>query len=125
MLDGKQIKDASIPVAKLVGYAAPAAPSTANKDMTASVTSADNQEACATTVAATPALDGNIQVFVNGYRERLGDGVKTKSCYFSGDSGTTARAIAAVATGDKLYWVGSVAGYQLAVTDKLDFDYLV
>ena len=62
-------------------------------------------------------------VFVNGLAVRVGDGVKTKDCYFSADDGATARAIAAIATGDKLFWVGSVAGYQLATTDLIDFDY--
>ncbi len=104
--------------------AAEGAPTVSNKDMAAEVTVADFDEACATGIAATPVRDSYVQVFVNGVKESLGSGVKTKSCYFSGDGGTTARTIAAITAGDKLYWVGSVAGYQLAVTDKIDLDYV-
>lgn len=96
-----------------------------NKDMTAAVTAADYDDACATTVATTPSGDGYVQVFVNGVKYPVGDGVRTKACYFSADGGTTARAISAIAAGDTLYWVGSVAGFELAATDRIDFDYSV
>lgn len=122
-LDGKQVKAGSIPNNRLVTPVV--TPSAANKDMTASVTAADFDEACATAIAATPGNDGYAEVMVNGMKETLGDGVKTKSCYFSSDAGVTARLIANITTGDKLYWVGTVAGYQLAVTDKIDFLYSV
>jgi hypothetical protein len=92
-----------------------------NKNMTANVTVADFDEACSVTIVAMPKRDGYVEARVNGLGEAVGDGVKTLSCYFSGDGGSTARAIAAIAAGDKLYWVGSVAGYQLATTDKIDF----
>ena len=57
-------------------------------------------------------------------QEHLGDGVKTTSCYFSGDSGANARAIADIAAGDELYWNGSIAGYELDASMKLDFNYI-
>jgi hypothetical protein len=100
-------------------------PTTSNKAMTASVTSSDFDEACATAIASTPAQSSFVAVLVNGILAELGNGVKTKDCYFSGNSGTTARAHNAVVSGDKLYWVGSVAGYQLATTDRIDFVYVV
>jgi len=105
--------------------AAAAFPTIPNKAMTASVTAADFAEACATTIAATPASDGYVQVFVNGLHTEVGNGVKTKDCYFSGDGGTTARSISAITAGDKLYWVGTVVGYELDATDRIDFDYTV
>lgn len=109
-----------------IGSGTPAAfPTQDNKDMTASVTTADFQLACATTVTATPANDGYVNVYVNGLRVAVGDGVRTKDCYFSADAGATARAISAIAAGDELYWVQSVAGYNLAASDKIDFDYTV
>ena len=120
-LDGKQIKNGSIPNSKLQNPAAFAV--TQNKDMVASATVADFDEACSTAIAATPASNSYVRVSVNGLAETLGDGVKTKSCYFSGDGGLTARSIADIASGDKLYWVGSVAGYELAATDRIDFEY--
>ncbi len=101
------------------------APTALNKNMTASVTTADGQAATATTVATTPAGDGYVEVSVNGIMVTLGDGVKTRDAYFSADGGTTARAISAIAAGDTLYWNGSIAGFELAATDKIDFLYNV
>ncbi len=103
--------------------AATTVPSRQNKVMPAEVTTSDGDLACDTGIAATPVGDGYIEVFVNGLHVDLGDGVKTKSCYFSGDAGTTARAIADVVSGDELYWNGSIAGYQLDAQDKISFDY--
>lgn len=93
-----------------------------NKNMTALVTVSDNDPACATAIAATPV--GYTRVFVNGVALDPGDGVKVSvPCYFSGDGGTTPRAIANIVMGDVLYWNGSVAGYQLDTSDRIDFDF--
>jgi hypothetical protein len=104
-------------------------PSKRNKGMAAETTTSDFDEACATGISATPSPSNNtngayVAVRVNGIGYTVGDGVKTKDCYFSGNGGTTARAFGAIASGDKLYWVGSVAGFQLAAgTDIIDFLY--
>lgn len=99
-------------------------PTTANKDMTASVTAADFDLACATALTTTPAPTGGyVAVLVNGAAQSVGDGVRTKSCYFSADGGATARTFAAIVAGDLLYWVGTVAGFQLAASDRIDFWY--
>jgi hypothetical protein len=98
-------------------------PSVSNKFMVASVTTANGDAACATGIAATPSSGSFVKVTVNGDEPEIGDGVKTKDCYFSGDSGATARAFNAVVTADKLYWNGSISGYQLAATDKISFEY--
>lgn len=100
-------------------------PTSSNKGMAASVTTTDGSVACATTIVTTPTGGGYVSVLVNGIQQTLGDAVKTKDCYFSVDGGTTARAIAAIVAGDTLYWNGSVASYQLAATDVIDFDYNV
>jgi len=55
---------------------------------------------------------------VNGIEETSGDGVKTKSAYFSVDGGTTARAISAIVSGDTLFWNGVIAGYELSGSDS-------
>lgn len=94
-----------------------------NKDITASVTTGDGDQAFAGSISATP--EGYVIVSVNGNSQQLGNGVKTKDCYFSGDSGTTARSFGAIVSGDTLHWNGSVAGFQLAATDKIDLDYVV
>jgi hypothetical protein len=99
-------------------------PSAGNKNMTASVTTTDDDQATATTVAATPGGGSYIKVEVNGVHILLGDGVKAGvEGFFSNDGGTTPRSIVNVASGDTFHWVGSVAGYQLAATDRIDFFY--
>lgn len=97
-------------------------PSANNKDMAALTTVADFDDACATGITATPF--GYVGVSVNGVWYDVGNGVRTKDCYFSGDGGTTARAFGAIVAADLLYWVGSVAGFQLAAgTDTISFFY--
>ena len=96
----------------------------ANKGMSASVTTADGQQACATGLASAPALASYAQALINGVQYTVGNGVKSKDSYFSGDSGTTARATNALQSGDKLFWNGSIAGFQLASDDTVDFNFL-
>jgi hypothetical protein len=96
---------------------------TANINMVASVTVADKDLACATALVARPAT-GVPFVFVNGAMQHLGD--LTADCYFSADGGVTARTLGTagnIAANDRLYWNGSIAGYQLAATDKITLDY--
>lgn len=103
-----------------------AVPTQSNKGMAALLTTNDNDLACNTGVTTTPSSASYIAVEINGVNILLGNGAKTNcDAYFSGDTGTTARALNAVASGDKLYWVGSYAGYQLATTDIVDFFYVV
>ena len=57
-------------------------------------------------------------MFVNGIMAAVGDGSKLLDCYFSGDSGATARAFSAIASGDVLYWNGASV-YALDNTDRI------
>ena len=99
-------------------------PATEDKQLAALVTTADGNAAIASGITARPALGGYVGARVNGVAVSVGNGSKTGvDCYFSGDSGTTARAFTALAQGDVLYWQGSVAGYQLATTDRISLDY--
>jgi hypothetical protein len=124
--DELQIKVANTSVATSAAGLKAAVPSSSNKVMTASVTAADNAEACSTGISSTPSGDGYVEVNVNGVQVQVGDGTKVAvESYFSGDAGVTARAIAAIVATDKLYWNGTVAGYELATTDKIDFNYNV
>jgi hypothetical protein len=102
-----------------------AVPSSANKNMTASVTASDGDQATVTTIAATPAGDGHVVVKVNGLSVLVGDGVTTGVCCYFDDGAAGARAIADIVSGDNLRWVGSVAGYELDANDRIDFDYNV
>ena len=75
------------------------------------------------TITYTPFDDGAVIIKVNGLQVNLGDGAKNEACYFSADGGTTAKASSAIAAGDTLYWMGSMANYQLEADDELDFVY--
>lgn len=96
---------------------------TENKRMPALATVSDYDLACSQAIAATPAGDGYVRVLVNGGGVQLGDGTRAAACYFSGDGGLTARAIGSIEALDTLHWVGSIATYQLAPTDVIEFDY--
>ena len=88
----------------------------------ASVTSADG-DSTGMTITYTPFGDGAITATINGFQAAVGDGAKDQEFYFSGDGGTTARAIADIAAGDTLYYMGSVAGYELEADDELTLLY--
>jgi len=96
-----------------------------NKNMTALVTSSDNDQGTATALVATPGGDSYVRAYVNGVAVQVGDGTKVGvESYFSGDAGATARSISAIASGDTWHWNGSVSGFQLDTSDKIDFDYV-
>lgn len=91
-------------------------------NQTASVTSNDGDSTGAT-ITYTPFSDGSVIVKVNGLQVNIGDGAKDQACYFSGDGGTTARSVADIAANDTLYWMGSVANYELEADDEIDIVY--
>lgn len=124
-VDDVVVGTTAVPMIDLGKRTPVAFPTTANKDMAALTTASDGQSACATALTFTPASGSYIRIIVSkGYNPSLGDGVKTKDCYFSGDSGATAKTFANVVAGDLLYWNGSIAGAQLAAgVDTLDYDY--
>ena len=87
-----------------------------------SATTAD-EDTTGITITYTPFNDSEVKVTVNGLQVDLGDGAKDEACYFSADGGTTARAIADITANDTLYWMGSVAGYELEADDEIDLRY--
>lgn len=106
--------------------------STLNKGMAVGAPVVGDQAPTGLTMAATPANNGAatnkgyVQVFVNGGRQRLGSTTGAPAdCYFSADGGVTARPLDQVVAGDQLIWNQSVAGFALATSDRLDFDYSV
>lgn len=112
-----EIADGSVAAGDL-GSQVAVKPDASNTDMIALVTTADGDLATNTTIAA--AFKGALRIDVNGISYPLGNGSKTSSsAYISGDNGVTARSFNAVAIGDKIFWVGSVAGFQLAASDLL------
>lgn len=82
-----------------------------------------NGDSTGITITFTPFLDSIVTVKINGVEVNLGDGVKTQACYFSVDSGVTARTIANITAGDTLYWNGSYAGFELDSSDDVDISY--
>lgn len=121
-IDGKQIKAGSIPNAALTTPAG--APTKSDKAKTPNVTAGNNADS-GLTITTTPSGGSMVEVTVNGVAQTLGDGVKTKDCYFTGDNGATARAINAIVATDKLFWNGTIAGFDLSATDSIDFYYNV
>lgn len=98
------------------------APTTLDKSFIPLATSGDGA-ATDIAISATPAHDSYVTVHVNGVGYEVGDGVKTKECYFSGDSGTTARNIADIIAGDFLYWNGVIAQFELDTDFEVDLYY--
>ena len=91
-----------------------------NRNMVASTTINDGDLACNTAILDMPFPDSDITVFVNGVEVNV-----DTSCYFANPLfPTVPKLIGTAESGDKLYWNGSVAGFQLQVTDKVTFLYL-
>lgn len=98
--------------------------STSNLNMVANVTNNINTLACDTVIIDVPLIHSYVRVFINGVEVNSGGNVYPFDCYFSGDDGLSVRLRGDERTGDKLYWNGSVAGYELDSTDLIDFVYL-
>jgi hypothetical protein len=94
----------------------------ANFDMSSTTTTEDGQLACDIPLLSAP--KSLVRVIINGLEIQVGVG---KECYFSGDNGVTARENGEETIGDYLYWNGSIAGYELSVSDddEIDFVYLI
>lgn len=99
--------------------------SPANKNMVSLATLLDGDKATNSTVALAPVFGGTVDVFINGAKVSVGDGVKTEDCYFSTDGGTTALLLSSIVVGATLHWVQSVAGYNLDTLEQIDFIYVV
>jgi len=103
---------------------------TLNFQMAANTTTADGDLATNTAVIQTP--KSRVRVYLNAGGQvyaGIPDGLNI-GCYFTSatDNGDITKARANdgdVQKGDKLYWIGSVSGYQLDVTDRIDLEYLV
>ena len=95
----------------------------ATREQGAPNTTTADGDATGLSIVNTPFGDSDVTVTVNGLGVDLGNGVKDEACYFSGDAGTTARAIADITAGDTLHWMGSIAGYELDGTDEIDIKY--
>lgn len=103
-------------------------PTKLDQDLVPAPTSGDDSDT-GITLSLPPtgrALDVYVMVFVNGIKHTVGDGVKTKSCFFSesGSAPHTAKPLADLTLGDKLIWNGVVAGQELVNDDVIDIYYV-
>jgi hypothetical protein len=103
---------------------------TMNRNMMCSDVTADYQLATTTPILQSPT--SRVEAIINGNSHiscGIPDGIYI-GCYFTStlDNGNPAKARANdgdVQLGDQLYWIGSIAGFNLTSTDYLDFDYLI
>jgi hypothetical protein len=79
--------------------------------------------ACNTGITAIPAT--RVRVFLNSIEINVGNGTTSADCYFSSDSGVTAKVWDNITLGDYLYWNGGYAPFQLEATDGFTFEYLI
>lgn len=112
--------EGSIAIKGAAGLAAPIMRPQAGLAVASAISTDDTDTGLS--LSATPTAGGFVQVLINGIMIELGNGVKNKDGYFSGDDGSTARAHSALASGDKFFWNGSSV-FTLDTTDRVDFLY--
>jgi len=110
-------------------------PTIDNKNMTCSSTSADGDEALVTPIIYTPSEGSYVEVLLNGVQIKVENDATVGSavaspCYFSDDGGSAhsirvVRLIKDIKAGDKLYWIGTIAEYELDTDDVMDFNYVI
>lgn len=72
------------------------------------------------TLSYTPNNYSRIEVYVNGQKQRLGNGVTSSvDCYFD----VTGKQLINLSSGDELYWNGLYAGYDLSTSDSIEIVY--
>ncbi len=82
---------------------------------------AGNDQFSGATISTHPL--GYVIVLINGIFYRVEGNKSGGECYFTGDNGTTARALNNVQAGDKLYWLATNAGFSLDTSDVIDLVY--
>jgi hypothetical protein len=98
-----------------------------NKDMPCLFTFNDGDLACATGLTHDPRPDSAITITVNGveigpigFNSKVGAAV-----YFSNTNGLTASSREDLMVGTRVYWQGSIAGWQLETADVMSIFYTV
>ena len=71
-----------------------------------------------------PIKNSQLIIVVNGVISTLGNGVKTRDCFFSRDAGVHAIPFNDIEAGDELYWNGDVTGFELDFFDNICMHYL-
>jgi len=92
---------------------------------------ADFGLATSSTISHTPVNGCYVAVFFNGQELEVGNGVRTKAFYFSGDGGANARGFSTshpngqVQAGDSLYFNPSIAEFTLSAGQRISLMYMV
>jgi hypothetical protein len=93
------------------------------------LTTTGNEASTGISLQNVPAQNTRIDVFVNGEKVKVGNGIKTLDCYFSRDNGVTALMFNQLQFGDILYWNGLISHIgDLVNTDddvSINFSYRV
>lgn len=88
--------------------------------LVAGTTSTGDNYATGITLSFTPNDYSRIEVYVNGQRQRLGDGVISNvDCYFD----ASGKSLIDLISSDELYWNGIFSGYDLSPTDSVEIVY--
>lgn len=95
-----------------------------NKTMVAYVSTVTGEQ-LADPIISLPFNDSYVQVFINGIKCNIGDGVDTSEVYFADPSDlSTPKLIQDIAIGDVLVR-GDLLGFDTDNTDTVDYDYLI
>lgn len=76
-----------------------------------------NNQFAGVSLIKTPLNHSSVKVFVNGQVLLLGD--INDDCYFSSDSGVTAKTYSTLESGDELYFNGDLVGWNLSTEDRI------
>ena len=88
--------------------------------LVAGTTSTGDNYATGITLSFTPNDYSRIEVYVNGQKQRLGDGVtQSVDCYFE----ASGKLLVDLVSSDQLYWNGIFSGYDLSTTDSVEIVY--
>jgi hypothetical protein len=88
--------------------------------LVAGTTSTGDDYPTGITLSFTPNDYSRIEVYVNGQRQRLGDGTTSSvDCYFD----ASGKLLVDLNSGDELYWNGIFSGYDLSLTDSIEIVY--
>ena len=91
-------------------------------EFSAVATTGDDAIVTGVTLGSTPNDYSRIEVYVNGQKQRIGDGLTTKDCYF-GTAPASPITLNNLLVGDQLYWNGNIAGFDLSSTDIIEIVY--
>jgi hypothetical protein len=91
-------------------------------EFNAVATTGDDFAVTGVTLGSTPNDYSRIEVYVNGQKQRIGDNLTTKDCYF-GTAPSIPIALNNLISGDQLYWNGTISGFDLSSTDIIEIVY--